>query len=90
MSAASPERERLEALSEKLRQGGAQVELTGAGVQRLAVEQRLNVACHAQPWHGPLYFCIPGDAGCQILGEATQVFEVARLVLRLARPQPQP
>jgi hypothetical protein len=84
------ERERLDALSETLRRdGGVWVERYGIGVQGLSVERRVQVACHPQPWDGPLYFCVPRfDGGpCRILGRAEQVTEVAGVVLCLVGSQ---
>ncbi|GAA2638787.1 hypothetical protein SMC26_39830 [Actinomadura fulvescens] len=86
------ERRRLDELSETLRRdGGVAVEPFGIGVLGLTVAQRMKVACHPQPWDGPLYFCVPGSDGggpCRILGRAEQVTEVAGVVLRLVRSEP--
>lgn len=81
-------RGRLAALGETLRRdGGVHVERTGIGVDEVTVERRVKVACHPQPWDGPLYFCVPRfDGGpCRILGRVEQLTEVAGVVLRMVR-----
>ncbi|WP_131736845.1 hypothetical protein [Actinomadura roseirufa] len=79
-------RERLGALDEALRRSGVRTEFTGIGVGELTVERRVKVACHARPWNGPLFFCVPCPGGpCRALGRAEQVTEVAGVVLRMVR-----
>ncbi|MFP3964187.1 hypothetical protein SMC26_17845 [Actinomadura fulvescens] len=86
----SHERERLAALGDALwRDGGVRVEHTGISVHGLTVGRCVQVACHAQPWDGPLYFCEPQPDGdpCRVLGPADNVTQVAGQILRRVRAE---